>query len=211
MATRRQFLKLSALGLGGMSAGFGAYKYVSDFSGINEDPGSLAVNLTRTPTYCEICFWKCAGWVYKTPEGEIWKIVGNDEDQHSNGRFCPRGTGGVGMYTDKDRLKTPLIRTGERGEFKFREADWDEALDLIAQNMKRIATEHGPECIALLTHGSGGTFFGHLLKAFGSTSIAAPSYAQCRGPREVALPILLVKVFFLRNVRIYGIQNVLSL
>jgi thiosulfate reductase/polysulfide reductase chain A len=40
--------------------------------------------------------------------------------------------------------------------------------------------------VALFTHGSGGTYFGDLLKAFGSTNIAAPSYAQCRGPREVA-------------------------
>lgn len=186
MTTRRQFLKLSAIGLGGMSAGIGAFSYAKDFSAIQKDPESLQLNLTRTPTYCEICFWKCAGWVYKTREGEIWKITGNDEDQHSNGRFCPRGTGGVGMYTDKDRLKTPLIRTGERGEFKFREASWDEALDLVAENMKRIAEEHGPECVALLTHGSGGSQFGHMIKAFGSTNIAAPSYAQCRGPREVA-------------------------
>jgi thiosulfate reductase/polysulfide reductase chain A len=51
--------------------------------------------------------------------------------------------------------------------------------------MNKIAKEHGPECIALFTHGSGGTYFGDLLKAFGSTNIAAPSYAQCRGPREV--------------------------
>jgi thiosulfate reductase/polysulfide reductase chain A len=52
----------------------------------------------------------------------IWKIVGNDEDQHCNGRFCPRGTGGVGMFYDEDRLKTPLIRIEERGkESKFSE------------------------------------------------------------------------------------------
>ncbi|MCF8378509.1 MAG: molybdopterin-dependent oxidoreductase [Bacteroidales bacterium] len=186
MANRRQFLKYSALGIGGMTIGLGACKYIDDFTEIKNNPGALNVNLTRTPTYCEICFWQCAGWVYKTKDGQIWKIVGNDDDQHSNGRFCPRGTGGVGMYNDEDRLKTPLIRTGERGEFKFREASWDEALDLVAENMKKIAAEHGPECIALLTHGSGGKFFGETLKAFGSDNIAAPSYAQCRGPREVA-------------------------
>jgi thiosulfate reductase/polysulfide reductase chain A len=186
MASRREFLKLSVWGLGGMSAGLGACNYINDFTSLKGSASELELNLTRTPTYCEICFWKCAGWVYKTREGQIWKIVGNKEDQHSNGRFCPRGTGGVGMYYDKDRLKTPLIRTGERGEFKFREASWEEALDLVAENMKRIKKEHGPECIALLTHGSGTSFFGNMLKAFGSTNIAAPSYAQCRGPREVA-------------------------
>lgn len=186
MATRRQFLKSSAIGLGGISIGLSAFKYVTDFSSLEQGKAELTVNLTRTPTYCEICFWKCAGWVYKREDGSIWKITGNDEDQHSNGRFCPRGTGGVGTYLDSDRLKTPLIRTGERGEHKFREASWEEAFDLIAEKMKTIAAQTGPESIALLNHGSGGKYFGDLLKAFGSTNIGAPSYAQCRGPREVA-------------------------
>jgi thiosulfate reductase/polysulfide reductase chain A len=90
------------------------------------------------------------------------------------------------MYHDGDRLKTPLIRTEERGKQVFREVGWDEALDYIAGKMQSIAREHGPECVALLTHGSGGDYFETLLRAFGSGSIAAPSYAQCRGPREVA-------------------------
>ena len=185
MTNRRQFIKISALGLGVAAAGPGIMKAMQILS----EPGSagkLKPDLTRTPTYCEVCFWKCAGWVYKTSEGKIWKIVGNKEDLHSNGRFCPRGTGGIGMYYDEDRLKTPLIRTEERGKQTFREATWDEALTYIADKMKKIAKEHGPECVALFTHGSGGKYFGDLLKAFGSTNIAAPSYAQCKGPREVA-------------------------
>ena len=131
----------------------------------------------RTPTYCEVCFWKCAGWVYKNEKGDIWKIIGNDEDQHCNGRFCPRGTGGVGMYYDEDRLKKPLIRTESDGRQSFREASWDEALDFIAVKLTKIAEEHGPECVALFTHGSGGKYFGDLLKAYGSNNITAPSYA----------------------------------
>jgi thiosulfate reductase / polysulfide reductase chain A len=186
MTSRRQFLKSSVMGLGGLTVGFSACKSVTDFSSLKESAGEIKINLLRTPTYCEICFWKCAGWVYKTTEGSIWKIVGNDEDQHCNGRLCPRGTGGVGMYYDKDRLKTPLIRIGERGEHKFREATWEEALDLIAVKMKAIAEINGPETLALLNHGSGGKYFTDLLKAFGSDSIAAPSYSQCRGPREAA-------------------------
>ena len=186
MGSRRQFLKTSALGLGGLSVGLSAFKYVSDFAGLQAGANELKINLTRTPTYCEICFWKCAGWVYMREDGSIWKITGNDLDQHCNGRFCPRGTGGVGMYYDTDRLKTPLIRTGERGKHEFREASWTEALDLVAEKMKSIAATNGPESIALFNHGSGGKYFGDLLKAYGSTNIAAPSYAQCRGPREVA-------------------------
>jgi thiosulfate reductase / polysulfide reductase chain A len=186
MASRRDFIRISGLGLGAMAISASGYGVVKTIAGSPLKPSELKIDTSRTPTYCEICFWKCAGWVYKNDEGKIWKVIGNDDDQHSNGRFCPRGTGGPGMYYDEDRLKTPLIRTEERGKQVFREASWDEAFEYIAEKMKVIAEEHGPECMALLTHGSGGKYFGDLIKAFGSSSIAAPSYAQCRGPREVA-------------------------
>lgn len=181
---RRDFIKISSVGVGGLAIAGSMFKWA--YGEVFADGEFGKELLTRTPTYCEVCFWKCAGWVYKNKEGKIWKITGNDQDPHSNGRFCPRGTGGLGMYYDEDRLKTPLIRTGEPGSQSFREATWDEAFDVISEKMKAIAEKYGSECVALLTHGSGGAFFGHLLKAFGSTNIAAPSFAQCRGPREVA-------------------------
>jgi thiosulfate reductase/polysulfide reductase chain A len=185
MSNRRDFIKISTLGLGGLTLGGTAFKAFADTLFSSESVNAMN-NLSRTPTYCEICFWKCAGWVYKNDEGKIWKITGNNEDMCCNGRLCPRGTGGVGMFYDQDRLKTPLLRVGERGKQTFRPVSWDEALDYVADKMNAIAKVHGPECIALFTHGSGGTYLGELLKAFGSSNITAPSYAQCRGPREVA-------------------------
>ncbi|MCJ7820660.1 MAG: molybdopterin-dependent oxidoreductase, partial [Bacteroidales bacterium] len=185
MATRRQFIRISAIGAGVVMAGSTGYKLFA--SGLTDGQKATMAALTaRTPTYCEICFWKCAGWVHKDDKGAIKKITGNAEDMNCNGRFCPRGTGGVGMYYDEDRLKTPLIRTGERGNQTFREATWDEAFDYIAEKVRKLSAEYGPECIALFTHGSGGKYFTTLLKALGSPHVAAPSYAQCRGPREVA-------------------------
>ena len=185
MTTRREFIKISVVGSGVLAAGAGAYKIIKAFSS-PEETKKLSVDLKRTPTYCEICFWKCAGWVYKTSEGKIWKIVGNDEDQHCNGRFCPRGTGGVGMYFDEERLKRPLIRVEERGNQVFREASWDEALGVISGKMKDISLRYGPESMALFTHGSGSSYLTTLFKAYGSGNIAEPSYAQCRGPRDEA-------------------------
>ncbi|MCF8233423.1 MAG: molybdopterin-dependent oxidoreductase [Bacteroidales bacterium] len=185
MSNRREFIKISSLGAGGLALAANTFSWSRGMSFAQDIFDDKAEEPIRTPTYCELCFWKCAGWVYKDDIGDIRKITGNDDDPHCNGRFCPRGTGGVGMYYDKDRLRRPLIRTGEKGEQTFREASWDEAFDYIAKKMNKIAEEHGPECIALFTHGSGGKFFSTLLKAFGSTNIAAPSFAQCRGPREV--------------------------
>jgi thiosulfate reductase/polysulfide reductase chain A len=183
--SRREFLKISSLGLGGVALSAPLFNWAH--GAIASDQPPAAENLiNRTPTYCEVCFWKCAGWVYKNDEGNIWKIIGNDEDPHCNGRLCPSGTGGVGMYYDEDRLKTPLIRKTIDGKQQFVEASWDEALDLVAENLNKVKAKYGAECTALFTHGSGGKFFGDLLKAFGSANITAPSFAQCRGPREVA-------------------------
>ncbi|HBZ21544.1 MAG TPA: nitrate reductase, partial [Bacteroidales bacterium] len=88
MTNRREFIRISLYGAGALAVGTGGCKIFSS-SPPPEAAGKIATDLRRTPTYCEVCFWKCAGWVYKTSEGKIWKIIGNDEDQHCNGRFCP--------------------------------------------------------------------------------------------------------------------------
>lgn len=176
MTTRRQFLRISAMSAGAVAAGLAGYKLLaSDLS--EGQKATMAVLAGRTPTYCEICFWKCAGWVWKDEQGNIRKITGNAEDQHSNGRLCPRGTGGPGMYYDEDRLKKPLIRVEERGKQSFREASWNEALDFIAGKMKDIIAKYGPESLALFNHGSGGKYFTDLFRAIGSENYAQPSFA----------------------------------
>ncbi len=186
--TRREFIKISGLGLGGLAlSGSIAKKVFSEDASWNAPAltGHREGKLKLTPTFCEICFWKCAGWVH-TIDGEPYKITGNSEDPNCNGRLCPRGTGGLGAYLDNDRLRKPLMRTSVRGKQQFREVSWDEALNYVAEKMKEIAEKYGPESMALFTHGSGSTFFENLFKAYGSDTIAEPSFAQCRGPREVA-------------------------
>ena len=179
---RRDFIKISSLGLGGAAIGSQLFQPFQLFGNNRTFSGPV---IEKVPTYCELCFWKCAGWAVKK-DGQPWKIEGNKNDPLCNGRLCPRGSGGMGAYLDDERLKVPLIRTEARGKQTFREATWDEAFDYIAEKMFKIAEKHRPECIALFTHGSGGTFFKKLINAWGSTNVAAPSYAQCRGPREDA-------------------------
>ncbi|GAB4313453.1 MAG: molybdopterin-dependent oxidoreductase [Bacteroidales bacterium] len=185
MTNRRDFLKLSALGVGGVAlASSGINVLGSSTAGRVASAGGK--QLKRVPTYCEVCFWKCAGWAWvDEEEGRVVKITGNENDPHCHGRLCPRGTGGVGMVNDPDRLKTPLIRVEKGGKQEFREASWEEALDLVASKMKEIRDKYGPESFALLKHGTPGAHFEHLFKAYGSDTIGEPAYAQCRGPREV--------------------------
>jgi thiosulfate reductase/polysulfide reductase chain A len=184
---RRDFIKISSAVAAGVAAGSGA---VTNWWGLDKplvhDPmtdGDMVV-----PTFCEICFWKC-GVLAHVKDGRVTKITGNPDHPLSKGHLCPRGTGGVGLLYDPDRLKKPLLRVQKRGEQAFEEVSWDTALSEVAERMLKIKEQHGPEAMALYSHGYGGSWFKHLLKAYGSPNAAAPSYAQCRGPREVGFQL----------------------
>lgn len=180
--TRRSFIKIVGAGAAaaGVVSGLATKWWGLDPDPIT-DPGSEGE--TIVPTFCELCFWKC-GVLAHVKDGKVTKLTGNPDHPLSRGRLCPRGAGGTGLLYDPDRLKKPLIRVEERGQQVFREATWDEALDKVAEGMLAIREKYGPEAFALFQHGYGGSWFKHLTKAYGSANITAPSYAQCRGPRE---------------------------
>ncbi|MBT3345025.1 MAG: molybdopterin-dependent oxidoreductase [Gemmatimonadetes bacterium] len=181
--TRREFIRIGAVGAGAVGLGSGL---TSRFWGMDphttHDPNTDGDRIV--PTFCELCFWKC-GVLAHVKDGQVTKLEGNPDHPLSKGRLCPRGTGGTGLLYDPDRLKKPLVRVNKRGEQIFEEVTWDVALDEISEKLLRVRETYGPEALALFSHGFGGSWFKHLVKAYGSPNIAAPSYAQCRGPREV--------------------------
>jgi thiosulfate reductase/polysulfide reductase chain A len=184
MATRREFIRIGGAGLGAAAfvSGVGTKWWGLD-GDPTFDPGTEGDRVV--PTFCELCFWKC-GVLAHVKNGRVTKIVGNPEHPLSRGKLCPRGTGGTGLLYDPDRLKKPLLRRhGKRGEQTFEEVSWKTALDFTAEKLAKIKKEHGPEKVALFSHGFGGSFFKNLLFAYGSANVTAPSYGQCRGPREV--------------------------
>ncbi|WP_422003160.1 molybdopterin-containing oxidoreductase family protein [Reyranella sp.] len=56
---------------------------------------------------------------------------------------CARGVGQIERLYHPDRLKFPMRRTGPRGSGQFERISWDEALDQVADGMRRIRAEHG--------------------------------------------------------------------
>jgi len=181
--SRRTFLKAG----GAVGCGLAAYAALPEkFLLWAEEQGMLKA--TYTPTFCEICFWKC-GALAKVINGRVVKLEGNPAHPGARGKLCARGNGGAGLLYDPNRLKTPLISTGARGEGKYRKASWDEALDLVASKLKKMKADYGPESLALFSHGTPTDHFLPLLSAFGSPNVAMPSFAQCRGPRDVGLEL----------------------
>ena len=181
--SRRKFLKITGA-TAGLLAASGTVGTVIKKSGAFTGVEKTVKGTVKIPTFCDLCFWKCGAVAY-VENGKLWKLEGNPEDPLSNGRLCPRGTGGGGALYDPDRLKAPLMRKKERGKEEWVEVTWDEALGFIAEKMNKIKTEYGPEAMAFFVHGIGGNFIKHLFKAYGTPNIAAPSFAQCRGPRDI--------------------------
>lgn len=180
--SRRRFLKISAATMAAAGAMDGTVRVLARSSKA-ESGGVRTVS-----TFCNLCFWQC-GAIATVRDGKLWKIEGNPLDPLSNGRLCPRGTGGIGAFEDTDRLRSPLIRVSERGEEKWKAVTWDEALNFIADKMQKIKAEYGAESMGAYIHGLGGAFFKHTLRAYGTNNITAPSGAQCRGPRDTGFTL----------------------
>ncbi len=185
--SRRQFIKIGAAGAGsaGLASGLGTRWWGLD-GDPTPDPRTDGDRVVAS--YCELCFWGC-GVLAHVKEGRVTKITGNPAHPLSRGMLCPRGAGGTGLLYDPDRLKKPLLRRSKRGEDLFEEVSWDAALGKVAEGLEKVKQRHGPEALALFTHGSGGVWFKQFMKAWGSPNIGAPSYAQCRGPREAAFQL----------------------
>ena len=83
-----------------------------------------------------------------------------------------------------DRLKYPMMRTGKRGEGKWKRISWEKALDVIATKIQNIKATYGPESIAL-GQGTGRYYFMSVLRfanAFGTPNWCEPGLAQCFFP-----------------------------
>ncbi len=178
---RRSFLKAAA---GGVAAGT-ALSVPARAGAFGLAPSSEALAPEKeVPTFCELCFWNC-GVVARVRKNRVLSLKGHPDYPNARGKLCGRGQAGAGSVVDEDRLKHPMIRTGKRGEGKFRRAGWGEAYKVIAEGFARIKKKYGPQALALFYHGSGGPLLRTMMVAYGSPNYAGPSYSQCKGARNV--------------------------
>jgi formate dehydrogenase major subunit len=99
----------------------------------------------RTKTVCTYCGVGCSFSVW-TKDRHILKV--EPLEGPTNGiSTCIKGKFGWDFVNSPDRLTSPLIR--EDG--KFREASWDEALDLVARKFTEIKAKNGPDSLAFVS------------------------------------------------------------
>ena len=97
----------------------------------------------KVRTTCPYCGVGCQQWLH-VKDGKIVKVTGVEDGSPNKGRLCVKGRFGYDFIYSEERLTTPLIREGDT----FREASWDEALDLVANKFKQIIKESGPDAVA---------------------------------------------------------------
>jgi formate dehydrogenase major subunit len=133
--------------------------------------------LQPVKSVCPYCGVGC-GITMHAQEGRVVRVTGRADGPANRGRLCVKGRYGFDYSTHPQRLSVPLVRreehypkgplsadVREQGDFRrhrkgdppvdythllpaFREASWDEALDLCARRFLEIKRLHGPGALA---------------------------------------------------------------
>ena len=147
--------------------------------------------MSREQVYsiCGMCTARCP-IMSEVENGEVVFLQGNPHASGLEGSICARGVAGLALLKDRERPQTPMIRTGERGEGKWRAVKWDEALDFIAEKLKAIKEEYGARSIFLTDRGGPfRDFHRAFLKGFGTPNYCNHDGSCARNVQHAALSL----------------------
>jgi len=138
-------------------------------------------------TVCPYCGVGCS--IYLGVRGnEIVEVRGDKESPVNKGGLCVKGRFGFDFVSHPDRLTSPLIRkegwskdVEVNGNFKdiFREATWDEALELVADRFLRMKAEHGPDSLGVLSSAKFTNEENYLVQKFTRAVIGTNNVDHC--------------------------------
>lgn len=112
---------------------------------------------------CGLCS-ACCGVLITLEDGKPVEIKGDPESPPNRGGLCKIGLASLEYLYHPDRLKHPVKRSGERGEGKWQQISWDEALSLAARALNKAKKDYGPESVVMV-HGSAKGFMDtHLVR-----------------------------------------------
>lgn len=120
-------------------------------------------------------------------DNRIVSVKGDPEGFLNKGYICPKGAVSPDRLTHPDRLKHPLRRVGKKGEGKWEQISWPEALGTIADNLNQIKEKHGARAVAFgvgMPKGLEHFVQIRLANLFGSPNVIA-SQDVCHAPREI--------------------------
>jgi len=129
--------------------------------------------IKKTKTVCTYCGVGCSYDVW-TKDRKILKIepLHGETNQIST---CVKGKFGWDYVNHEDRLQKPLIREGNG----FREASWEEALNLVTSKLGSIKQQYGPDSIGVIVSSKATNEDGYLMQKFARAVIGTNNVDNC--------------------------------
>ena len=110
----------------------------------------MSATQSQTKEILGICPQDCpdaCGFIYHVTDGHLEKVTGNPNHPFSRGGLCVKLKNYAEHHYHPDRILYPLKRIGKKGEGKFTQVSWDEALDVIRSKWTAIINDYGPTAI----------------------------------------------------------------
>ncbi len=105
-----------------------------------------APGVEMVKSLCYFCHANCGVLAY-VKDGDVIKIEG-DPNYTNQGGLCCRGTSALKHVNHPARVNHVLKRAGEKGEGKWIQMDYDEAIKEVADRLNQIKAESGAEAVA---------------------------------------------------------------
>ncbi len=148
--SRRSFIKRSAVASVAAAVGMGMSKEVSAAPSVAES------DWRWDKSVCRFCGTGC-GIMVATRNDKIVAVKGDPAAPVNRGLNCIKGYFNAKIMYGEDRLKTPLMRVDEQGNFskngKFKPVSWKQAFDEMEKQVKRSLKELGPTGIGIFGSG----------------------------------------------------------
>ena len=148
--TRRTLIKSTALGSLALAAGGLSLPFSLSHAAAAVQDAARGEERTVWGACSVNCGSRCALRSHVRDDEVVWVETDNtgaDIYGDHQVRACLRGRSIRRRINHPDRLNYPMKRVGKRGEGKFVRISWEEALDTIADNLKRIVKEYGNEAV----------------------------------------------------------------
>ncbi|PLR86844.1 formate dehydrogenase subunit alpha [Bacillus canaveralius] len=124
-----------------IETGYGSILAVSDMEAAMREE-----RIKKTKTVCTYCGVGCSFDVW-TKGRKILKVEPQAEAPANGISTCVKGKFGWDYVNSEERLTKPLIREGD----SFREAEWEEALSLIARKFTEMKEQDGPDALGFIS------------------------------------------------------------
>ncbi|MCS7173499.1 MAG: molybdopterin-dependent oxidoreductase [Armatimonadetes bacterium] len=117
--------------------------------------------------------------------GRVVKLKGNPAHPRNRGTLCPKGVAQITALYDPTRIKTPLIRTNDKGvPGQWRRATWDEALRLVAARIQEVRAKNPKLVLWQKGRGKAPAFYDNaFVKAVGATRLGHGAFCSDAGYR----------------------------